>query len=128
MRTRKLLLIHIIPLLVLVTNCYIPREIVNSEKPETIDSPDFIKQRIKEKDWIKIKSGGVEYNGLIVKSVNDSSLVVKGWNQKGQRRKYYFDFEEIESLTLYDPDHIQTTGILVVLSIVLLYMASSPNI
>jgi len=128
MRTRILLLIHIIPLLVLVTNCYIPREIVNSEKPETIDSPGLIKQRIKEKDWVMIKSGGWEYDNLIVKSVNDSSLVVKGWNQKGQRRKLYFDFEDIESLTLYDPDHIQTTGILVVLSIVLLYMVSSPNI
>ena len=128
MRTRRLLLIFIIPLLALVTNCYIPREIINSEKPETLDSPGLIKLRIKEKDWVMIKSGGWEYDNLIVKSVNDSSLVVKGWNQKGQRRKLYFDFEDIESLTLYDPDHIQTTGILVVLSIVLLYMASSPNI
>jgi len=38
----------------------------------------LIKQRIKEKDWVMIKSGGWEYDNLIAKSVNDSSLVVKG--------------------------------------------------
>jgi len=75
--TRILLLICIVPLLILVTNCYIPREIVNSGKSETIDSPELIKQKINEKDWVKIKYGGWEYNDLIVKSVNENSRIFR---------------------------------------------------